>query len=130
MALQTLRNISMPCMMAGGAIKLRMLRYVCFHLLVQLRMAHVTATLQGTLGRDAQWSVHLGVTCGTLCKVRSVYRLVTGLTFRKDFFIFHPPGAVDMESYMALFTVNPVFTTLGLYKVIKVWMTLPALFWF
>jgi hypothetical protein len=91
-------------------------------------MAHVTALFQGTLGRDVQWSMDLTVTFGTPRQVRSVYVIVTLLTFRKDFFIFDPSRAIDVESYMALLTVYPVFTTLSLYKVIKVWMTLPTLF--
>ena len=91
-------------------------------------MAHVTALFQGTLGRDVQWSMDLTVTFGTPRQVRSVYVIVTLLTFRKDFFILNPSRAIDVESYMALLAVYPVFTTLGLYKVIKSWMTLPTLF--
>jgi hypothetical protein len=91
-------------------------------------MACGTALAQGTLRRDVQWSMHLTVTFGTPRQVCSVYQVVTCLTFRKDFFILNPSRAIDVESYMALLAVYPVFTTLGLYKVIKVWMTLPTLF--
>jgi hypothetical protein len=93
-------------------------------------MAHVTAFLQGSLGRDVQWSMHLTVTFGTLDQVSPVYLVVTCLTFRKDIFIFYPSRAIDVKFYMALLTVYPVFTTLGFYKVIEAWMTTPTLFRF
>lgn len=117
-------------MMTGGAIELRMLRYVCLHLPVHIGMAHVTAFLQGSAGRDLHWSVRISMTFGTLCQVRSVYQLVTCRTLREDIFIFYPARAIDVEFYMALLTVYPVLTALGLYKVIKAWMTPPTLFRF
>jgi hypothetical protein len=97
-------------MMTSETIELCMLRDVCLHLLVHLRMAYVTALLQGTVGREVHWSVRL-VTFRALCQTRSVNLPVTGLTFGKDIFIFYPSRAIEMELFVTSLTVYPVFTT-------------------
>ena len=92
-------------------------------------MTRATALLQASLGRDVHWSMHLSVTFGTPCQACSMNLIVTCLTFGKDFFIFYPSRAIDVEFYVALPAIYPVFTTLRLYKVIEAQMALPTLFW-
>jgi hypothetical protein len=93
-------------------------------------MAHVTAFLQGSASRDLHWSVRVSMTFRTLGQVSPVYLIVTCRTLRKYIFIFYPSRAIDVEFNMALLTVYPVLTAFCFYKVIKAWMTPPALFRF
>jgi hypothetical protein len=129
MALHALRSISVPRMMTGVAIKFRMLRYICLHLLVYLWMAYVTAMLQGAVGRNVEWCVYLRVACGTLGQLGTVNFLVTRRTLWKDVFVFYLIRAIDVKCLMAFHTVYPVFATLGSYKLVKVRMTPPTLLW-
>jgi hypothetical protein len=105
-----------------------MLRYVCFHLLIQLRVAYVTTLLQGTLGRNVHRCVNFSVTSGTLCQILSVHQVVTGIALGQDLFILQLTGAIDVEFHMALSTAYPVLTAIFFYKVIKVRMAPPTVF--
>jgi hypothetical protein len=130
MALHALGNIPMPGMVTREAIELRMLRNVCLHLLVCLRVARRTALLQKTVGRDIQWGVGFGVTSGTFCHVGSMNLLVTVFAFRKNVFVWDFSGTINVELHMALLAVNSVFASLGFDEVIDFGMAAPTVLWF
>jgi hypothetical protein len=62
MAFLTLGNVTMPCVMTGGAIELGMPGQVRLHLLVYPGMAYETSLIQGAPRGDAHRGVDLTVT--------------------------------------------------------------------